>query len=174
MDMADRHKVSMITCVEGLPTQGSRIQNGLKTHFVTDSDAMFERLLHLDAEPVPTAMIEGPTGGILARAPYHSTNGMSTTMLLPLMHRSALIVRPNALLLLLLLLLVVLALMAEVDSLDPGAKVSVSLVRMVQELLGFSVELAPMEAKAHELEGKVRELVDRELATRDNSSFMYS
>jgi predicted ATP-grasp superfamily ATP-dependent carboligase len=83
MDMADRHKVSMITCVEGLPTQGSRIQNGLKTHFVTDSDAMFERLLHLDAEPVPTAMIEGPTGGILARAPYHSTNGMSTTMFLP-------------------------------------------------------------------------------------------
>jgi len=69
---------------------------------------------------------------------------------------------------------VALALMAEVDALDPGAKVSVELVAMIQQLLSLNVDLAPMQAKADELEDKVKELVASETIARREASSMYS
>jgi len=83
MKMADRRNMSVVLCIEGLPvnTVSSHASgaNTVKTHFITDSEPLHQRLLELKSEHISTAMLDGPTGGFLARAPYHRTNSTSTS-----------------------------------------------------------------------------------------------
>lgn len=123
----------------------------------------------MDAEPILAGVVDGPTGGILTRAPYSHIPG---TQRMQSVGRD--VAKLKELLLTAAFGHTVIALMVDVDPLDAGAKASIALLRALQTVLGVEVDTAPLEEKASFLDDKVREMVAQEAAAHQHSSSMYS
>jgi len=140
INFVKRNECRYLITLEGLPvpatpllvklSEDTRVQEPRKLHFLTTDEEMRDILTKYGAQPITQGIIDGATGGILARSRYSG--------------------------------IPILAILAEVEPYDPGAKSAAAFVKALDEILDVYIDTEPLYTKALELEEKTRNLIKEE------------
>jgi predicted ATP-grasp superfamily ATP-dependent carboligase len=147
LNFSERHKISNIITVEGLPMEqfdpASQKTYDNKLAFVSTSQRFSEKMLELGHEPLMDSVIVGVTGLILAEASLTPTD--------------------------------VSCLIAPTSTKYPDASSTVAVVRTLSNYLTeITIDIAPLEKKAAALQQSVQQLLQKEKTGVLDHNSMYT
>eukprot|EP01087_Luapelamoeba_hula_P014059 TRINITY_DN405_c0_g1_i1.p1 TRINITY_DN405_c0_g1~~TRINITY_DN405_c0_g1_i1.p1 ORF type:complete len:333 (+),score=89.71 TRINITY_DN405_c0_g1_i1:133-1131(+) len=146
LDFAERHKSPTVITVEGLPPSEEK---ETKLHFISTDKSLSENLIAGEHKALEEAVVGGVTGALLAEGSLSPTVGVAT-------------------------------LLCPSSSAFPDADSAVTVVKVVNDYLislghdDVNVDLAPLQAKAGELQNTLQSLISQEKETSRANSSIYT